>query len=98
MEDLVFRDVRSRLARMLLALAEEHGRETAHGLSIGLTLNQEEIAMLIGTTRQSVSSSLNEMKSAQLVEHRGHELVITNVAGLRAVAARTVPPRPRSRT
>ncbi len=98
MEDLVFRDVRSRLARILLNLAEEHGRETAHGLSIGLPLNQEEIATLIGTTRQSVSTSLHEMKSAGLVERHGRELVITGLPGLRTLAARTSPPRARRAT
>ncbi len=89
MEDLVFRDVRSRLARILLSLAEEHGRETDRGLALGLPLTQAEIATLIGSTRQSVSTFLREMKSRRLVEHRGRELVITNPRGLRAVAART---------
>lgn len=89
MEDLVFRDVRSRLARILLSLAEEHGRETDHGLAIGLPLTQTEIATLIGSTRQSVSSLLREMKAGRLVERRGRELVITNPQSLRALAART---------
>ncbi len=88
-EDLVFRDVRSRLARILLSLAEEHGRETLNGLSIGLPLNQEEIATLVGTTRQSISTILREMKSAGLVERHGQELLITDVPGLCALGART---------
>ncbi len=87
MEDLVFRDVRSRVARILLSLAEEHGRETDGDLAIGLPLNQEEIATLIGSTRESVSTVLREMKAGRLIERRGRELVITNLPGIRAVAA-----------
>jgi CRP/FNR family transcriptional regulator len=89
LEDLAFRDVRSRLARILLSLAEEHGQDTARGLPIGLPLSQEEIATLIGSTRQSVSTILREMKASGFVVRRGRHIVITNPAGLRSLSART---------
>lgn len=83
--DLVFRDVRSRLANMLLSLAREYGHQTDRGLAIGLPLTQAEMATLIGTTRQSVNAVVHEMTAAGLVVRRGRELLITDLHALRAL-------------
>jgi CRP/FNR family cyclic AMP-dependent transcriptional regulator len=84
-EDLVFRDVRMRLARMLLELAREYGHETDRGLAVGLSLTQEEMATLIGSTRQSVNALLREMRVAGLVAHQGRDLLITDPRRLRSL-------------
>jgi len=91
-EDLVFRDVRSRLARMLIELASEYGHETDRGLAVGLPLTQEEMATLIGTTRQSVNTLLREMDIAGLLQRRGRELLITDLSRLRALIGTPRPP------
>lgn len=85
-EDLVFRDARARLARLLLRLADEFGRRTDDHLSVGLPLTEQEMATLIGTTRQTVSMILSEMVRAGLVVRRARELVVTDPSALREVA------------
>ena len=85
-EDLIFLDVRSRLVRLLLRLASEHGLHDDHGLVIGLPLTHEEIATLIGTSRQTVSLLLRELTDAGLVARRGRQLVLPRPAGLEALA------------
>jgi len=85
-EDLVFLDARTHLARLLLRLAEEHGRRDGQGLTVGLPLTHEEIATLIGTSRQTVSLHLSELTAAGLVTGRGRRLVLPNPTGLKAIA------------
>ncbi len=58
-QDILFLDLPGRLAKQLLALADEHGVQTAQGLRIDLRLNQSELAALVGSTRESVNRCLN---------------------------------------
>lgn len=84
-EDLVFLDARSRLVRLLVRLADEHGRDD-RGLAIGLPLTHGEIGTLIGTSRQTVSLLLRELSAAGLVARRGRQLVLPRPADLEAIA------------
>jgi CRP/FNR family transcriptional regulator, cyclic AMP receptor protein len=56
-QDLVFFDAPTRLARNLLALAEEHGQPTGTGDQIKITVRvtQEELAQMIGVSRGSAN-------------------------------------------
>ncbi len=85
-EDLVFYDARTRLARLLLRLAEEFGRKMNHDLAVGLPLTEQEIATLIGTTRQTVSTILGEMLRTGVVVRRARELVVADPRALRELA------------
>jgi CRP/FNR family cyclic AMP-dependent transcriptional regulator len=55
---LVFSDVAGRLAKQLLLLGEKFGRPTAEGLSVIHGLTQEELAQLVGSTRETVNKAL----------------------------------------
>lgn len=57
-QDLVFFDAPTRLARRLLQLAEEHGKPIGPGqraIKVGLRVTQEELAQMIGVTRESAN-------------------------------------------
>ncbi len=75
-QDLVSLDARRRLARFLLRIGMEHGHRDDAGLTIGLPLTHEEIGMMIGTSRQTVSLLLRELTDAGLVTRRGGQLVL----------------------
>jgi CRP-like cAMP-binding protein len=85
-EDLVFCDTRTRLARVLLRLVDDFGKRTDHEMAVGLPLTGQEIAALIGATRQSVSAALGELVRAGLVARRAGELVVVNPRALRELA------------
>jgi len=94
-EDLMFRDVRARLLRFLIETAERKGRPTAAGIEIPLDLHTEEVAMLIGSTRQSTSSILNELiKEGHLIRVDRHTIVVKDLASLRHL--RDEPPKRRN--
>jgi CRP/FNR family cyclic AMP-dependent transcriptional regulator len=75
-----------KLARFLLDWNDSHG-ESPGSLRSVLTLTHEEIAEMLGTSRETVSRLFADFKRQQLVEVRGSSLVITDKAGLRQFLA-----------
>ena len=86
MESLVFRDVPARLAMQLIALAERYGVEADEGaVEIDIKLSQLELANMIGATRETTSTALNELKRAGVLETSHRTIVICNLEKLREI-------------
>ena len=66
-EDLAFRDVAGRLARFLLVSARQQGRGMMPGVCFVLDLSVSEIALLLGCTRQTVSSLLKRLEREAII-------------------------------
>jgi CRP-like cAMP-binding protein len=66
-EGLVFKNARRRLLDFLLAAAMDKGRPQEGEIRVELGLNTEEIARLLGSTRQTVSTLLNDLVKANVV-------------------------------
>lgn len=73
-----------KLARLLLHWSAS-AKDTNGGTPIKLPLTHEEIAAFIGTTRETVTRTLSEFKSRQLVALEGSTLMISNRSGLEAI-------------
>jgi CRP/FNR family transcriptional regulator, cyclic AMP receptor protein len=58
MADLVFTDVPGRVAKALLDLADRFGTEQEDGLHVNHDLTQEELAQLVGASRETVNKAL----------------------------------------
>ncbi|MGH7653049.1 MAG: Crp/Fnr family transcriptional regulator [Gemmatimonadaceae bacterium] len=87
-ETLAFRDVAARLALLLAGYAEISGTTTRGGVEIALDRTQEELAIEIGTARESVSRAMKSLRRQGLVLPAGHRrLLIPDVARLRALLA-----------
>lgn len=71
-EDLVFRTVRTRVARMLGELADDFGCDENGCRVIDIPITQSELATLVGATRQTVNQTLQEFSSEGLIgrDHR----------------------------
>jgi CRP/FNR family transcriptional regulator, global nitrogen regulator len=61
-EDLVNRDVASRVARTLLQLSANFGRQSDGGVVIDLRLPYQEIANMVGSTRETVTRAISQMQ------------------------------------
>lgn len=81
--DLAFLDVAGRLAKKLLELAASHGVQRPSGVLLNLALTQEELANMIGVTRESVNRNLGEFRRAGLLASEGRRFVIRDPDGLR---------------
>ena len=61
--DLIFTDVPGRVAKALLGLAERFGSEDGEGLRVHHDLTQEELAQLVGASRETVNKALADFSS-----------------------------------
>lgn len=76
--EMVSRQVPERLAGTLLKIGRTHGVLTEEGLKINLRLTHEELASMIGASRQTVTTLINNMKQENLIKQEGKELKITD--------------------
>jgi CRP/FNR family transcriptional regulator, carbon monoxide oxidation system transcription regulator len=67
-EGLAFKEVRQRLADFLVQAVTDRGRPEPGGVLVELGLGTEDIALLVGTTRQSISQFLNELIKEGIIE------------------------------
>lgn len=77
-EELIFRDVPARLAHLLMEMAKEFGKQEGDGIRIGARLTHQDIANLIGSTRETVSATLGEFKRQGLLHLDGRHILITS--------------------
>ena len=73
--------VAEKLARLLLEWSSD-GDATKEGIRIKVSLTHEEIAQLIGTSRETVTRVLGEFRQKKLAQLRGSTLVILDKPGL----------------
>lgn len=88
LEEMVFRDVPARLAGLLLRLAERFPREQNGRRGIDVRLTQQDIANMIGTTRESASIAINDFKRRGLIEVRRRNIWILDGPRLEEIALR----------
>ena len=85
-ENLVFKDVNAKLAELLLRFADEYGVEDARGTLVALKITHQEMANLIGSTRETVSLTLAQFKKRGLIQSEGRKVIISDREGLKALA------------
>ncbi|MBI1744865.1 Crp/Fnr family transcriptional regulator [Candidatus Acetothermia bacterium] len=83
LEDLIFRDVPVRLARLLERLAREEGVPATEGIEISLKLTNREIADLIGSTRETTTVLLSQLRRSGVITKRHGRFIITDLEGLK---------------
>lgn len=65
-----------RLAKVLLHLSEKYGQEVPTGTLITLRLTHEDLANLIGTTRETVTTQLNRFTRMGLLNRQERRLIV----------------------
>ena len=70
-----------KLAKLFLSWHEEQNKSNGQA-TIRMTLTHEEIAEMIGTTRETVSRLFSDFKKKQLVQVKGSTLTLRNKAAL----------------
>jgi CRP-like cAMP-binding protein len=85
-EQLIFCNVRTRAARVLLELTRDFGRREDSRIVIDVPLTQGEFATLIGTLRQTVNPSLREFKRKGWIGHENRRFAVYNAKELGRIA------------
>jgi CRP-like cAMP-binding protein len=83
-ERLLSRNVRSRLASLLLALADRFGEATRPGVAIGLRFTHQRLAEMVACTREAVSKEMACLEREGYIETRNRErkIVLLDRRGL----------------
>jgi CRP/FNR family transcriptional regulator, cyclic AMP receptor protein len=75
-----------KLANLLLDWSSKAGESAKKEPRLKVALTHEEIAQMIGTSRETVTRLFGELKKRQIVHSKGSTLVIRNKAALAAIA------------
>lgn len=75
-DNLIFKDVRSRLMDFLKEMAQEKGTKTDAGIEVEHFFTHKNLANLIGTSRQTVTTTLNDLRDEGLIEFNRKKIVI----------------------
>lgn len=82
-EGLMFRNVLGRVSKTLMTLAEQGGQKFRGGLLLGDRYTHQELADLVGTTREPLSRALAALKRAELIQIRHGQLFLRNPRKMR---------------
>jgi CRP/FNR family transcriptional regulator len=78
--------VAEKLARFLLDLSADHDNGK-NEIKVTLTLTHEEIAQMIGASRETVTRLFGDFKKKQLLQVKGSTIIIKDKAGLESLLA-----------
>ena len=81
--DLVFTDVPGRVAKALLDLAERFGRPVDNGVMVSHDLTQEELAQLVGASRETVNKALADFATRGWLKLEARAVLLLDVDRLR---------------
>ena len=81
--DLVFTDVPGRVAKALLDLAGRFGRPVEDGVLVAHDLTQEELAQLVGASRETVNKALADFASRGWLRLEARAVLLLDVDRLR---------------
>ena len=84
-EDLVFRDVPARLAHLLVELGKTDGVTDKQGIRLKAKLTHQEMANLIGCSRETVSATMGHFRDQGLIHVDGRTITIVNEKRLSAL-------------
>jgi len=75
-----------KLARLILKWSRDFGELTGSGIKLQILLTQEEIAQLIGSSRETVTRLFSVLKRQQIIRVTGGAMIIRNSGALTAMA------------
>ena len=76
-----------KLAKLLLDWTTKNGEAAKVEPRLKLALTHEEIAQMIGTSRETVTRLFADLKKRQIVQAKGSTLLIRNKAALKQIAS-----------
>ncbi len=77
--NLIFKDVRSRLIDFIKDIAKNTGVKNEDGISVNNYLTHQDIASIIGSSRQTVTTLLNEFEKKNLIQYTRSEMLIPDL-------------------
>jgi CRP/FNR family cyclic AMP-dependent transcriptional regulator len=79
LESLIFKDARERIVDFLKDTAQKRGKSIGYETLIKHSLTQQDIANITGTSRQTVTSVLNELRKSNLIHFNRRSILIRDL-------------------
>jgi CRP/FNR family transcriptional regulator, cyclic AMP receptor protein len=83
-EDLIFLDVHGRVAKKLLELSEAHGVPVDNGTRINVRLTQQELASMVGASRESVNKVMGYFTDKGYISTDKHRITLHKINELKS--------------
>lgn len=94
LKHLLFLSNRDKLTHLLLELAEQYGRQTNDGVELTIKLSHQDLANIIGSTRETVTVVLGELQAEGFIKVGRRRLNLLDLNGLAANVQTSPPPLP----
>ena len=78
-ESLILKDVRTRIVEFLKESADKRGRQVGFETLVKHGLTQQDIANLVGASRQTVTAILNELRKSNLIHFNRNSILIRDM-------------------
>ncbi len=82
-ENLALRDSIGRTASVLLTFAKERGINTKEGILLDLNLNRQDLANIVGTSRENVTRILSQMDKEGIIHLDRQKIIIRDIEKLK---------------
>lgn len=82
-EDLIFLDVYGRVAKKLLELSDTHGLKVESGTRIDVRLTQQELASMVGASRESVNKVMGYFTDKGYISTDKHRITLHRINELK---------------
>ncbi|MDX2133524.1 MAG: Crp/Fnr family transcriptional regulator [Saprospiraceae bacterium] len=83
LESLVFKDSRSRIVEFLVNLVESRGQRVGYEWVVRKIITHQEMANLTATSRQTVTTTLNDLRAKKLLTFNRSRLLVRDLEGLK---------------
>jgi CRP-like cAMP-binding protein len=77
-QNLSTNDTNSKVAYVLLELAERYGIEKKNQIHIEMPINREEMANYAGVTRETMSRKLSNFEKSGIIRAEGNKIILIN--------------------
>lgn len=85
-EVMAFRSVEQRLATRLVELADRFGKPEEAGTAIDARLTQQELADMIGTSRETLATTISSLRERGILQMENHRVVLLDIDGLQKLS------------
>ena len=96
LRNLLFSSSRDRLIHLLLELADKYGVPAADGVRLTTDLSHQELASIIGSTRETVTLVLGELQTQGLIKLGRRKITLVRPAAINGLVRRLPGSAPRS--
>jgi CRP/FNR family transcriptional regulator len=83
---MAFRSVEQRLATRLLELAGRFGKPQVGGTAIDARLTQQELADMIGTSRETLATTISSLRERKILQMENHRVVVLDMERMRQLS------------